>query len=131
VGVRFLLDTHVLLWLIGDPDRLPDAVRATLADPENELHVSAISAFEVATKTRSGRLDPRGLLEGWSARVADIGAEELPLRSNHALHAGSMRWHHRDPFDRVLVAQASIEAMTLVTVDRALATLPVPSVLTW
>lgn len=131
MGVRFLVDTHVLLWLVGQPERVPDDVRDQLADPVNELHVSAISALEVATKTRLGRLDPVGLVEGWAARLSDIGAVELAVRSEHALHAGSMTWEHRDPFDRVLVAQATIDNLSLVTVDRALTGLPAPKIVTW
>ncbi len=129
--MRYLLDTHVLLWLVGQPSRMPARIQASLADPANELHVSAISALEVATKTRLGRLDPVGLVENWDGRVGDIGATELDVRSDHLILAGSMPWSHRDPFDRVLVAQATIEAMTLVTVDRALTDLPAPRVLSW
>lgn len=129
--MRFLLDTHVLLWLVGQPDKVPYDVREQLADPANDLYVSAISALEVATKTRLGRLDPIGLLEGWSGRLSDIGAVELAVAGDHALHAGSMPWKHRDPFDRILVAQATIEALSLVTVDRVLTELPAPRIVTW
>ena len=129
--MRYLLDTHVLLWLVGEPARVPTHVQSVLADPANELHVSAISALEVATKTRLGRLDQIGLVENWGGRVSEIGATGLPVRSDHLILAGSMPWSHRDPVDRVLVAQATIEAMTLVTVDRALAGLPAPRMLSW
>lgn len=131
MGVKFLLDTHVALWLIGEPDRVPTAIRDQLADPANDLLVSAISALEVATKERLGKLPRSGLVESWANRVADIGARELPMTSGHALLAGAMPWAHRDPFDRVLVAQATLEALTLVTVDRAIAGLPVPPILQW
>ncbi len=129
--MSYLLDTHVLLWLVGQPARVPAHVQALLADPAHDLQVSAISALEVATKTRLGRLDPVGLVENWRGRVSEIGATELHVRSDHLILAGSMPWSHRDPFDRVLVAQATIEAMTLVTVDRALAGLPAPRMLSW
>jgi PIN domain nuclease of toxin-antitoxin system len=129
--VSFLLDTHVLLWLIGQPERVPGELRARLADRRHDVVVSAISALEIATKTRLGRLDPLGLVETWSARLTDIGAEELPVRADHALNAGSMQWDHRDPFDRVLVSQALIEGLTLVTVDRVIADLPAPRIVTW
>lgn len=131
MGMRFLLDTHVLLWLLGDPDRVPTAVRDRLADPAEELWVSAASALEVATKQRLGKLAASGLLAAWPDRIADIGAAELAVTSSHGLLAGSMRWEHRDPFDRLLVAQATVEAMTLVTVDTALRDLPSPPILTW
>ena len=129
--MRFLLDTHVLLWLMGSPDRVPADALERLADPAHEVSVSSISALEIATKERLGKLRPSGLVEAWSARLAVIGAIELPLVGEHAALAGSMRWAHRDPFDRVLVAQATIEAMVLVTVDDALRDLPVPAILTW
>lgn len=129
--MRFLLDTHVLLWLLGDPDRVPAPVRDRLADPAEELWVSAASALEVATKQRLGKLAAGGLVSAWPDRIADIGAAELAVTSGHALLAGSMRWEHRDPFDRLLVAQATVEAMTLVTVDTALCDLPSPPILTW
>jgi PIN domain nuclease of toxin-antitoxin system len=129
--MKFLLDTHVLLWLLGAPDRVPEHVRDQLADPANTLSVSAVSALEVATKERLGKMPSTGLVASWSSRVGDIGATELAVESGHALLAGSMRWAHRDPFDRLLVAQATIEAMTLVTVDPALRDLPSPPMLTW
>lgn len=129
--MRFLLDTHVVLWLIGAPERVPTPIRDQLADPTNDLNVSAISAFEVATKVRIGKLPEFGLVETWARRVGDIGATELAVSGAHALLAGSMRWAHRDPFDRTLVAQATIESMTLVTVDGAMTELPVPTIVTW
>lgn len=129
--MRYLLDTHVLLWLLGAPDRVPEPVRDQLSDPANHLAVSAASALDVATKERLGKLPASGLVTTWADRVGDIGATELAVTGAHALLAGSMRWTHRDPFDRLLVAQATIEAMGLVTVDRALRDLPSPPVLTW
>lgn len=131
MGVSYLLDTHVLLWLLAAPDRVPAAVRDMLADRSNGLVVSAISALEVATKTRLGTLAAPGLVESWAVRVASLEAESLPVAAEHAFLAGSMNWAHRDPFDRVLVAQATVEAMTLVTVDAALSRLPTPTILTW
>jgi PIN domain nuclease of toxin-antitoxin system len=96
MGVRFLLDTHVFLWLLGTPQLLPDALRDDLADPDAELLVSAVSAMEVATKVRLGTLEPaRHLVATWSARVQDLRAGELPLPTEHALLAGSLDWAHR------------------------------------
>ncbi|AKU15537.1 type II toxin-antitoxin system VapC family toxin [Luteipulveratus mongoliensis] len=131
MGVSYLVDTHVLLWLLGSPDRVPAGVRETLSDPTVALHVSAASALEVATKTRTGKLQAVGLVESWDRRLSDIGVTELTVTSEHALMAGSMTWEHRDPFDRLLVAQAVIEGLVLVTVDRAMTGLPAPRVLTW
>lgn len=117
--MRFLLDTHVFLWLLGTPELVPDALRNDLASPDNELLVSAVSAMEVATKVRLGKLDAaRHLVATWSARVQDLRARELPVSTEHALLAGALEWPHRDPFDRLLVAQGLVENVTLVTSDK-------------
>lgn len=131
MGVRFLLDTHVLLWLLSAPERLPPAVLDRLADAANELLVSAASGLEIATKVRIGKLDAPDLPATLTDRVDRIGAATLPISLGHALLAGSLAWAHRDPFDRLLVAQATIENATLVTVDAALTKLPAPALLTW
>ena len=131
MGVSYLLDTHVLLWLLSDHERVPDSVRDRLADPSSELLVSAVSGLEIATKVRIGKLYAPALTATLPGRVARIGATPLPVSLEHALLAGSMPWPHRDPIDRVLVAQATVEAATLVTVDVALTGLPAPRILTW
>ncbi|HYP45363.1 MAG TPA: type II toxin-antitoxin system VapC family toxin [Propionibacteriaceae bacterium] len=131
MGVKHLLDTHVLLWLLTDPTRVPDSVRSGLADPANPLLVSAASALEIGTKIRLGKLDAPTLPATLLRRVDDLSATPLAVSLEHALLAGSMTWEHRDPFDRILVAQATIENAMLVTVDRALTVLPFPRVLTW
>jgi PIN domain nuclease of toxin-antitoxin system len=131
VSTPYLLDTHVLLWLLGNPGRVPEEVRDQLADRANALLVSAVSALEITTKVRVGKLDAPGLPTTLGRRVADLGAETLPVTLEHGLLAGSLRWDHRDPFDRILVAQATLEELVLVTVDAAITDLPVPRVLTW
>jgi PIN domain nuclease of toxin-antitoxin system len=131
VGVSFLLDTHVLLWLWSSAERVPERVRSDLADRSNTLLVSAASALEISTKVRLGKLDAPGASSLFARRVARIGASALPITIEHAVFAGSLRWSHRDPFDRLLVAQATLEDATLVTVDSALVGLPLLRVLTW
>ncbi len=131
MGVSYLLDTHVLLWLLAEPTRIPESVLHPLADRGNTLVVSAISAFEITTKARLGKLEAGELPLTLAARVERMGATALPVTIEHALYAGSMPWPHRDPFDRLLVAQATIEELTLVTMDPMLASLPAPRVLTW
>lgn len=113
----YLLDTHVFLWLLSEPERIDDGVRETLADPEHTLLVSAVSGMEIATKTRLGELDGLAVVTTWRHAVAGIGARELAISGEHAVLAGSMLWEHRDPFDRLLVAQATLEPATLVTRD--------------
>lgn len=123
--MRYLLDTHVFLWLLGTPELVPDALRDDLAHPDNELLVSAVSAMEVATKVRLGKLEPaRHLVATWSARVQDMRAHELSIATEHALLAGGLAWGHRDPFDRLLVAQGLVENVTLVTSDTAISGIP-------
>jgi len=118
VGMTYLLDTHVFLWLLGEPAKVPTSVTAALGDPTNRLLVSSVSAFEVSTKHRIGKLPGIGpLLLDWERRVAAMRAEELPLLTRHSLLAGAMDWDHRDPFDRLLVAQSISEDATLVTSD--------------
>lgn len=131
MGVTYLLDTHVFLWLLAEPARIPGPVRDLLADRTNALVVSAISAFEITTKVRLGKLDAGELPVTMPWRVAQIGATTLPVSLEHAVFAGSMPWSHRDPFDRLLVAQATLGNLTLVTVDWALVNLPAPRILTW
>lgn len=132
MGVTYLLDTHVVLWLLASPDKLPEEVRAVLAAGTTTLLVSAVSAMEVATKARSGRLPgAEPLVATWRARLTELRAEELPLTTDHALLAGSMRWEHRDPFDRLLVAQALVENLPFATVDATIRTVPGLRTLSW
>lgn len=131
MGVRHLVDTHILLWLLTTPERVPEAVRGALADRTNPLLVSAASALEITTKIRIGKLDAPTLPATLLRRIDDLGATPLPISVDHALLAGSLRWEHRDPFDRILVAQATVEDATLVTVDSALTGLPFPRMLSW
>ncbi len=113
----YLLDTHVFLWLLSEPERLSGSTLETLADAQHVLLVSAVSGMEIATKTRLGKLDGLPVVTAWRHAVASVGARELPISGEHAVLAGSMRWEHRDPFDRLLVAQATLEPATLVTRD--------------
>lgn len=131
MGVTHLVDTHVLLWLLSAPHRVAEPVRAALADRTNPLLVSTTSALEISTKVRLGKLDATELSTTLPLRLEKLGATILPIGFEHALLAGSMMWANRDPFDRLLVAQATIEDATLVTVDAAMVGLPVPRVLTW
>lgn len=125
--MRVLLDTHSWLWMVGDPDRLTDSSRRLLRDPANDLFLSAASTWEIAIKYATGKLrlpqPPATLVAEWMAEDR-IGA--LPILHAHALRAGELPPHHRDPFDRLLVAQAQIEFMTVLTADRQIAKYEVP-----
>ena len=123
--MAFLLDTHALLWWLADPERLSPAVHATLADPAQPVLISAASAWEIATKHRLGRLPTAEVLlqEGWPLMETQ-GFQPLPVSWSHGLRAGSYPMPHRDPFDRLLAAQAELEQLTLITLDPALAPFP-------
>jgi PIN domain nuclease of toxin-antitoxin system len=117
-----LLDTHVLLWANADPGRLGASTTAALLDPGNDLYVSAISALEAALKRSIGKLDLRMPVE---ALLEALGAKELALTIDHAGAIERLPMLHRDPFDRVLAAQATTEGFTLVTADERLLGYPV------
>lgn len=120
----FLLDTHVLAWLAGAPDRVHATVRSTLADPSRPVYVSSISAFEVANKVRLGKWPQMELLAAtWPASLASMGLQDLPVDASDALLAGTLAWPHRDPFDRIIGVQALRRQLTLVSADHVFDTL--------
>jgi PIN domain nuclease of toxin-antitoxin system len=113
--VNLLLDTHVLLWWLADDPKLGATTRAAIADGRNDVYVSAVTIAEIAIKRSQGKLAaPPELLQV----LTEEGFSELPLLSTHAAALETLPWHHRDPFDRMLVAQATVEGLTLATADR-------------
>ena len=119
--MKLLLDTHLLLWAAGEPNRLPKEARNLINDPENELFFSAASLWEVSIKRGLGRkdfkADPRILRRG----LLDNGYGEISIRSDHVVVLDSLPAIHKDPFDRILVAQAVAEGIELLTTDSQLA----------
>ena len=116
--MTLLLDTHVLIWALAAPHRLPASVRVRVADRRESLVVSAASAFEIATKHRLGRLpEAAALVHSFDEQVARLGADLISIEARHAITAGSLDWAHRDPFDRLLAAQAMSEGFELVSAD--------------
>ena len=123
--MRVLLDTHVLLWVIGDPSRLSRSAEDVLADVGTEVLVSAVTAWELATKHRIGKLpEAEPILEAYDVQLRELRAQELPVSARHALLGGGMTWAHQDPFDRLLAAQAVLESVPLVTRDPAFGEVP-------
>ena len=115
--MKVLLDTHVVLWLAQEPDRVPRSVRDVL-ESADERWISAVSAYEISYKARLGKL-PHGqaLLAGWAPLCRALLAGELTVAVTEMIRAGSLDWEHRDPFDRMLVAQAQAGGLALVTAD--------------
>jgi PIN domain nuclease of toxin-antitoxin system len=122
---QLLLDTHALLWWLAEPDRLSPAAYAGINDPAISVYVSAASGWEIATKVRLGKLPGIGeLLNDLPQLLSAQGFELLPITLQQGLHAGSYPIPHRDPFDRLLAAQAELAMLTLVTLDPALQAFP-------
>ncbi len=123
--MTYLLDTHTLLWALTAPSRLGAEAARVVADRRSQVVVSAASACEIATKHRIGKLPQADAVIGGYARHLDrLGVTRLPLTEDHCLLSGGLDWEHRDPFDRMLAAQAMIESMTLITDDSAFQGLP-------
>lgn len=124
--MKLLLDTHLLLWAAGSPERLPLAARPLLEAPENQLLFSAVSLWEIAIKRGLGRsdfqVDPRVLRRG----LLDNGYVELAITSEHTVSIDGLPPLHKDPFDRILVAQATVEGIILLTADALIAQYPGP-----
>ena len=125
-AVKLLLDTHAFLWRAVGSTRLSDPASHAIDDRSNEVFVSPASAWEVSTKTRLGKL-PEGeaILLRFASTITELRAVPLPMSIEHSLLAGSFVTEHRDPFDRMLAAQAAIEGAVLITADRAFSAFPV------
>jgi len=124
--MKFLLDTHLLLWAAGQPARLPAGARVVLSDARNQLMFSPASLWEIAIKRGLGRedfqVDPRVLRRG----LVDNDYAELAITGEHAVAVDGLPQIHKDPFDRLLVAQAMVEGITLLTTDVLVARYPGP-----
>ena len=111
---RLLLDTHAFVWWLTEVSKLAEGARAAIADPRNEVFVSAVTGWEVAVKWAKGRMTAPDSL---TALIDEKGFTHLPLTFHHAEQAGILPMHHKDPFDRCLIAQAQAEGLVLVTRD--------------
>jgi len=117
--MRLLLDTHALLWWLFDDPKLSIAARKTIAEPANEIFVSSASAWEIATKHRIGKLPEVGdVVQRLPDYIHKAGFKALPITLDHALAAGALSGPHKDPFDRMLIAQAHIEFLPIITLDK-------------
>jgi PIN domain nuclease of toxin-antitoxin system len=128
--MKLLLDTHVVLWAALEPERIQPECRAAIENASNEVRVSVVSALEIAIKQSLGKLALDRPAEQWLPEVLQkSGFEPLDLELSAALRVRAMPWHHRDAFDRLLVAQAAEGAFTLATRDAALAAYGIPLLL--
>jgi PIN domain nuclease of toxin-antitoxin system len=124
--MKFLLDTHYLIWALLDHSKIRPNIRSILSDPENQLFFSVSSIWEIAIKRGSHRpyflYDPRVIRR----HLIDDGYFEIPILSQHAVEVDSLPPIHKDPFDRILIAQAKVEGITLLTADATIAQYPGP-----
>jgi PIN domain nuclease of toxin-antitoxin system len=125
--MRLLLDTQILLWSLDQTHRIPPIARDAIEAPENVVFVSAAVIWEIAIKTSLGRLQiPARDLRRLPGLIEASGFDELPVLARHAAGVHTLPWHHRDPFDRLLIAQARDEGLMLVTADPAIRAYDVP-----
>jgi PIN domain nuclease of toxin-antitoxin system len=116
--MRFLLDTHTFLWWVTDDARLSSQAHTLMTDGNNELFFSAASGWEIAIKAQLGKLQlPDNAPQFVMAQLAINAIEILPVQLHHALHVYTLPMHHRDPFDRMLVAQSQLEELPIITAD--------------
>ena len=116
--MKILLDTHLLLWWLEASPLLSAQAKEMICDPENTVFVSAVSLWEIWLKQSLGKLR---LPADFAEKLADESFESLPLMASQTRQVSSLPWHHRDPFDRMLIAQAQVEKLALLTADEALA----------
>ncbi len=114
---RVLLDTHALVWWLEGREKLSRRAREVIADSETTVFVSAASAWELAIKSQAGKFRSRELVTGFYREIEEEGFLELSISIKHALRAGALSGPHKDPFDRMLIAQAQIEDVPLITRD--------------
>ena len=119
--MKYLVDTHLLLWAALSPDRLPPQAAALLADPAHGMFFSIATIWEVVIKAGLGRADFTCDAHVLRRGLQDNGYQPLPITAEHVLATGALPSHHKDPFDRLLVAQATVEGFTLLTADERVA----------
>ena len=123
--MKLLLDTHILLWAAQGAEQLSSKAKTLIEDPENQLYFSAASLWEIAIKNKLGRADFKVDLAVLRRNLLDNGFEEIAINSAHAIGVDALPNIHKDPFDRILIAQNAVEGITLMTADSLVAEYPV------
>ncbi|MEI2578379.1 type II toxin-antitoxin system VapC family toxin [Scytonema sp. PRP1] len=119
MGMSYLIDTHIFLWWLFDDPKLDTTSRDIIRNPDHRIFVSSVSAWEIATKYRIGKLpEAKQLVEQYSQILHQARFIELAITSAHALRAGSLQIAHRDPFDRMIMTQAELEGLPVITYDK-------------
>jgi PIN domain nuclease of toxin-antitoxin system len=124
--MRLLLDTHVILWYLTDDERLPSKVKNEITKIENVCFVSIASFWEISIKHSIGKLKLKANLTSVLDMISNSGFSVLPITSNHIIKSAELKFHHRDPFDRLLIAQAISEELTFISKDQEFAKYEVP-----
>jgi PIN domain nuclease of toxin-antitoxin system len=120
MGKNYLIDTHILLWWLFNDPKLSSDCRNIIRNPDHRILVSSVCAWEIATKYRIGKLpEAKELIENYAQILQQAKFIELAITNNHAIRAGNLPIDHRDPFDRMLMAQAELEKMPIITYDKA------------
>lgn len=120
MGNRYLIDTHILLWWVFDDPKLDNLSREIIKNPDNQIFVSSVTAWEIATKYRIGKIpEAKELIESYSKILQKARFNELNVTTLHSLRSGLLPIIHRDPFDRMLMAQAELENLPIITHDSA------------
>lgn len=118
--MNLLVDSHALLWWFASPQQLSAPAREALRSSRNQVYVSAAVAWEISIKVKLGKLDAKRLVSNFASALAEQRFRRLAISVDHAIRAGNLPWHHRDPFDRMLVAQAQSLGLPIVSADTTL-----------
>ena len=115
--MQYLIDTHVFLWFVSNAKELSQTAKTLIEDGQNEIHISIASLWEISIKTALGKLTINGNYESVIADVNDNAIQILPVNFTHTVEQNRLPFHHRDPFDRIIVSQAIVEDMSLISAD--------------
>ena len=115
--MNYLIDTHILLWMMLEPNKLSEKVKSVLVNYSNTIYVSQVSLWEMAVKIKIGKLDIKMSLTDIINKMNNHGILILPIKNNHIEETINLELHHRDPFDRLIIAQTRVENMTIISKD--------------